>query len=94
MLAGQDVFPGRTALEILFAHVQKEPEPLAALVAGEVPAALSDLIMRCLAKDPQARPESADAVLTALKATGLSARWTMAEAGAWWERQQEAPPSG
>ena len=58
LLAGQVVFPGRTPQRVLAAHVTDAPTPIADLRA-DVPAPLADLVMRCLAKDAEARPQSA-----------------------------------
>jgi serine/threonine-protein kinase len=90
LLAGQEVFPGKSALELLFAHAEQSPEPLARHAAPDVPEALTALIMRCLEKRPEDRPASGGELLRGLQATGLAARWTAADAEAWWTRQRAA----
>ncbi len=63
MLTGRPPFSG-TLNEVLYGHLEgrlEEPEP-----GPDVPAAVTTLVMRCLAKDPDSRPESAHAVRTAL----------------------------
>ena len=50
---------------VLVAHVTKAPPPLAQ-VAPQVPAALAAVIDRCIAKRPEARYESAEALAAAL----------------------------
>jgi serine/threonine-protein kinase len=65
MLTGDHVFPNLSARELVMAHVTKPPEDLAAK-QPLVPAGLASLVMRCLAKDPAARPPNADAVLAEL----------------------------
>lgn len=64
MLAGRAPFEGRPQ-EVMAQHVTVPPRPLAD-VAPQVPAPLARLVMQCLEKRPEARPESADAVLEAL----------------------------
>ncbi len=54
MLAGYPPFRGSTAFEVAVAHVQKEPEPLAA-IRPDLPAALCGIIHKMLAKDPEQR---------------------------------------
>ncbi len=65
LLAGHAPFHGRSPQRILVAQLSEEPAPLAGL-RPDVPAALTDLVMRCLAKDPAGRPQSADEVVAAL----------------------------
>ncbi len=64
-LTGRFPFEGDLASAVLVAHVTKAPPAVASLAAG-VPAQLAAVIDRCLAKDPAARFDSADALLTAL----------------------------
>jgi serine/threonine protein kinase len=65
MLAGRRAFRGDTAADTMAAVVRDEPAELAA--PGGVPAALSGLIRRCLAKDPKSRFASASDLVPALE---------------------------
>jgi len=65
LLAGHPVFSDRTAQRMLAAHLSELPRPIGEL-RGDVPATLADLVMRCLAKDPEARPQSAGDVVRVL----------------------------
>ena len=67
LLAGHPVFPDRTAPRMLAAHMGEAPRPITEL-RDDVPATLADLVMRCLAKDPSERPQSASDVVGALDA--------------------------
>ena len=58
MLVGTPPFHGRTPQAILAAQISEAPPPLAAR-RYDVPAALVDIIMQCLEKDPARRPRSA-----------------------------------
>jgi serine/threonine-protein kinase len=42
-------------------------------------------VLACLEKDPARRPQSADELAAALRATGLAAAWTQERARAWWD---------
>jgi Leucine-rich repeat (LRR) protein len=64
---GQPPFTGENALAILTALAIEEPRPVREL-SPSVPAALADLVMELLAKDPAARPTSARAVADRLAA--------------------------
>src|SRR5512146_2822115 len=76
LLAGRPPFHGRTPARILGAHMGEAPKPVADL-RPDAPAALNDLVMRCLAKDAEARPQNAAEVITALNSvtsgTGMPA---------------------
>jgi serine/threonine protein kinase len=60
LLTGRPPFVEERPMEVVLAHIQKEPEPLARL-RPEVPAALAAVVARMLAKDPADRhPTPAD----------------------------------
>ena len=55
LLAGQPPFHGRTPTRMLAAHMGEAPRPIGEL-RPDAPAALNDLVMRCLAKDAKDAP--------------------------------------
>ncbi|WP_405635524.1 serine/threonine protein kinase [Streptomyces sp. NBC_01178] len=61
LLSGDVPFAGSTALGVLHRHLYEPPVPVRRS-RPEVPAALEALVLRLLAKDPQARPASAQEV--------------------------------
>ena len=61
MLAGTHPFGGRTAQELVAAHLTQPPTDLHER-RPELPRALAALVMQLLAKDPAARPQRADDV--------------------------------
>ena len=65
LLAGRAPFAGRTAQALMAAHVLETPEAISSRRAG-VPAELSALVMRCLEKNPDDRPQSAEDILRRL----------------------------
>jgi hypothetical protein len=67
MLTGAPPFEGDTSQEIVSRHLH-EPVPVAALDRDRVPRWLSDIILGCLAKHPDDRLPSAQAVLEAIRA--------------------------
>ena len=85
LLTGQYVFEGETIMEVCGHHMHTAPQPVSARAPRAVPAALDQLLMRCLAKDPAARPQSARELLGLLSQCGAQA-WNEAEASAWWSR--------
>ena len=75
MLAGAHPFAGRTAQALATAQLTETPAPLAERRA-DVPAAVAQLVMRLLAKSPDARPQSAGDVLHVLDAGATVAAGT------------------
>jgi eukaryotic-like serine/threonine-protein kinase len=67
LVTGVSPFTGPSPRETLAAQLTRVPQPLHEISAG-LPRSLSDLIMRCLAKDPSARPQTADEILQELDA--------------------------
>ena len=66
-------FAGRSPAELIAAHAIKPPDPLARR-RPDVPPALAELVMHCLAKRPADRPQSAAEVLQALDDVPLRTR--------------------
>jgi len=74
ILAGSHPFADRTmARSLMAAHLAEAPTPLTTR-APIVPAPLAALVMRCLAKDPAARPASGDEVARSLDDFSLSSQ--------------------
>ena len=65
MLTGAAPFAGLAPRALLTARMSQDP-PRPDAVRADVPRALADLVMRCLAREPSDRPQSADALLSAL----------------------------
>jgi serine/threonine-protein kinase len=65
-LSGRPVFPRESVASVLRAHLTDEPEPLRKFKPG-IPTALEEAVLRCLAKDPRDRPQSATELLSLLE---------------------------
>ena len=65
-LAGRPVFPRESVSSVLRAHLTHKPEPLRRIKPG-IPAALEEAVLRCLEKEPSARPQSANELLGILE---------------------------
>ncbi|MGE5803545.1 MAG: protein kinase domain-containing protein [Gemmatimonadota bacterium] len=61
-LTGRIPFTGPSVQAILAAKLTHQPDPITKHTAG-VPAPVAELLMRCLAKDPADRPQSANEIL-------------------------------
>jgi serine/threonine protein kinase len=62
LLTGRPLFVGRSVAEVLFQQVNAEPKPPSANGGHAVSPELESLLLRCLAKEPADRPESARAL--------------------------------
>jgi len=67
LLNGRSPFAATSPAKVLAAVLSQDPQPLVE-VRPEVPRSLSELVMRCLSKDPDDRPASARMLLNALDA--------------------------
>jgi hypothetical protein len=65
LLAGHAPFHGLPPHKLLVAHMSEMPKPVAEL-RPDCPPALAALVMQCLAKEPAARPASANELLARL----------------------------
>lgn len=65
LLAGRLPFPATSHREAITAHLTKTPPPLAG-ARDDVPPELAALVMRCMEKDPAARPQTADLIVEEL----------------------------
>ncbi len=76
VFTGNPPFHGLTKHQTVAAHLMTVP-PAVGTIRPEVPAAVADLIARCLEKEPGARPQAAREVLVALEApASQSGSWT------------------
>lgn len=68
MLVGRRPFVGSTEAALLFAILDREPDPLVRADGASIPAAVAMLVQELLAKDPTRRPRSATLVAERLQA--------------------------
>jgi len=88
LLAGTDVFDGKSVLELCVQHLHRTPEPLAAR-GVTVPATLEALVLACLEKGPDLRPQNSAELRRKLEACAI-APWTSDDASAWWHAHPAA----
>ena len=86
LLTGLPVFERSTALETIHDHASTPPIPPSRRVATPIPKELERILMDCLAKEPDERPESARALDARLAALVLPEPWNRDEADRWWNR--------
>lgn len=72
LLTGAPPFGDRAPHALLMAHLTETPVPVSA-TRPEIPAVLAALVMQCLEKDPDDRPQSAEALLQQLQQVSAGA---------------------
>ncbi len=87
LVTGKQVFESQTIMALISDHLRTAPVPPSQRVDWEVPADLENLIMRCLEKEPERRPQSADEFADALEACEAAGRWTQKRARTWWSEK-------
>ena len=85
LLTGTHVFRGRTLVEVFGHHLHTPPEPPVSRLGKPCPADLEALLLACLSKAPDERPQSASELRHRLDSCEDSERWTASDARRWWE---------
>ncbi|HKU60613.1 MAG TPA: serine/threonine-protein kinase [Gemmatimonadales bacterium] len=91
LLTGELVFTAEHPIALVMRHAQARPEPPSSRSPRPIPRSLDDLVLACLAKEPEERPQSArELALRLAEVDGLQ-EWTQERAQAWWgERMRTA----
>jgi len=85
MLTGRTIFPDDIpAVDILTRQLTEMPPPPSEVCEAAMPADLDELIMCCLAKEPDERPAGAAALLDELRTLDDANSWGAREAKRWW----------
>jgi serine/threonine-protein kinase len=84
LLTGQLVFEAANAMQMIAKHMRDAPIPPSKRSELHVPAQLEQLVLACLAKQPEDRPVGAAELGRSLKAVG-GEPWGEEEAARWWK---------
>ncbi|MGO8926648.1 MAG: serine/threonine protein kinase [Limisphaerales bacterium] len=90
LLTGKTLFDDATVEGLLVRQVKELPPHPAERLGKPVSPDLADLIMRCLAKQPEQRLPSADALDQALAGCASAGAWTPINAEQWWRANMVA----
>ena len=85
LLTGELVFSARTPMAMMAEHATSLPNPPSQRSELEIPKVLDDIVLACLAKNPDDRPGSADALAGHLKRMRFEKPWDNERARTWWE---------
>ncbi len=84
MLTGRTVFESKSPMRVLADHVQTQPVPPSQRTELPIPEDLEYLVLACLEKHPDRRPQTAAELEASLAALVIEPAWTAAKAAAWW----------
>jgi tRNA A-37 threonylcarbamoyl transferase component Bud32 len=99
LLTGKLVFEAENTFQLIVKHLRSEPVPPSQRTELEIPQALEQLVMACLAKKPDDRPRSAGELARSLAAIEVEP-WGEEQATQWWTAigsrlpQKEAQTAG
>ena len=88
MLTGRHIFEADERDKVFKQQMEDVPKRPSSLAPGPIPEQLETIVMQCLKKKQDDRPDSADALGEMLEALDISPRWTQAQARAWWEEHK------
>ena len=90
LLTGQEVFMGRTVVEVCSHHLHSIPVVPSQRLGAPVDADLEAIILRCLEKNPGERPASARALQRDLRACRSARSWSEEDARHWLEMHADS----
>jgi serine/threonine-protein kinase len=85
LLTGRLVFQAPNAIQLMYQHANAQPVAPSQRSELEIPPDLDRVILSCLAKFPEDRPQSAQELSRLLGATTCGC-WTEERAHRWWDR--------
>jgi len=88
LLTGHYVFEGVSVAEVSEKHLNDTPVPPSARIGRQICPELEAAILRCLEKDPDARPQSTAELSRTLASCSLAAEWTIERRRVWWEQHR------
>jgi serine/threonine-protein kinase len=89
LVTGQLVFDAPNSLQLLFRHAHDQPVPASRRSELSLPPALDEVILACLAKRPEDRPQSAGELSRRLAAAiPAGEAWSEERAERWWQRHR------
>jgi eukaryotic-like serine/threonine-protein kinase len=86
VLTGHLVFEADTPMKMLLQHVQAQPVPPSQRTELPIPQDLDDLVLACLQKDPNKRPQNAEVLLDMAVGCKTGDCWNQNLAKGWWDK--------
>jgi eukaryotic-like serine/threonine-protein kinase len=98
LLTGKPVFDsGSSPMQSVMDHIQKSPPAASSRTTESIPPKLDEILLQCLSKDPNDRPQTMQELAESLLRVPLPNPWTPDRARAWWlengSRHEAVPPA-
>jgi serine/threonine-protein kinase len=93
LLTGRLVFQAPNAIQLMYQHANTPPVPPSQRSELEISPELDRIILACLAKHPDDRPQTAGELSRQL-ATAVPTGWTEEQAHRWWDRHHPESARG
>jgi eukaryotic-like serine/threonine-protein kinase len=93
LLTGQHVFDAPTVVEVCGHHLHTAPTPPSERLGRPLPADLERVVLACLEKNPERRPQTASELGSLLAALPCRDQWTPQTALEWWRRVRRVAAS-
>ncbi len=90
LLTALPVFTAESVIEVYTHHLYSEPVPPSERTTQSVPEGLERIVLRCLAKAPASRFESARALARELTELDDVEDWTDEQARSWWDLHEDS----
>ncbi len=93
LLTRERVFEAENRADMLVMHAHQRPVPPSKRAGIVIPAGLEELILKCLDKNPNRRPQTARELGDRIRDLGIAREWTRARRDEWWRQHGvEAAP--
>ena len=87
LLTGRPPFSGKSVIDVCLQITKDPPLPPSELRGQTISRDLEGLILQCLAKDPEERPQSPQELKGSLLACSQAGSWTEEAAADWWRQR-------
>jgi serine/threonine protein kinase len=91
LLTGQYIFEAETITEVHEKQVNSAPIPPRQRTTNPISEPMEQILLRCLEKNPEQRPQSASELRSWLMSCAAAVEWTPADRLAWWEAYECEP---
>jgi eukaryotic-like serine/threonine-protein kinase len=85
LMTGRDVFSGGSDMEVFHQTLHMPVSDPTSISPLAIPPEFSELVLRCLSKNPEDRPQSMRDVISVLDRLALEYPWRQEEARRWWQ---------